>query len=196
MKNSSRVQIACRIRKPTTATPFSSTLPRHRANSTSPFKPTVKRSSVSPGGRSPSNGSNTKHCIFTTKQPSQVVLATPVPVTSKVITSSLVDEQDLQYFQSTILQDNSLQFTFDRVFNSERHKTETLYSSCLKRSVQSMFRGESACVLLFGTSLSGKTYTLKGTKSEKGLVVRAAEELFNIIQARSDANAEPHDDRR
>ena len=88
-----------------------------------------------------------------------------------------------------------MQFAFDRVFNSERHKTESLYSSCLKRSVQSMFRGESACVLLFGTSLSGKTYTLKGTKSEKGLVVRAVEELFNIIQARSDASAAAHEGR-
>ena len=190
MKNSSRVQIACRIRKPTTATPFSSTLPRTRQGSNSPFKPSVKRSSVSPGARSPSSGSSTKHCIFTTKQPSRVVLATPVPVTSKVLASSLVDEQDLEYFQSTILQENALQFSFDKVFNAERHKTEALYSSCLKRPVQSMFKGESACVLLFGTSLSGKTYTLKGTKSEKGLLVRAAEELFNIIQARSDAAQE------
>jgi hypothetical protein len=77
---------------------------------------------------------------------------------------------------------SSFTFNFDSVFN-ETHKQEKFYSSAIRPVVKSFVEGENACILLFGPTESGKTYTLKGkTGMERGILPRAVEDVFNIVK--------------
>ena len=73
-------------------------------------------------------------------------------------------------------------FTFDGVYN-ESHKQEKFYSSAIRPSIKSFVEGENVCILLFGPTEGGKTYSLKGkTGLERGILPRAVEDIFNIVK--------------
>lgn len=56
--------------------------------------------------------------------------------------------------------------------------------------MKSFVEGNNACILLFGATEGGKTYTLKGkTGLERGILPRAIEDIFNIVR-----NSEERDD--
>jgi len=77
---------------------------------------------------------------------------------------------------------SSFTFQFDSVFN-ESHKQEKFYSSVVRPAVRSFVEGENACILLFGPTEGGKTFTLKGkTGMERGILPRAVEDIFNIVR--------------
>ena len=66
---------------------------------------------------------------------------------------------------------------------NESHKQEKFYASSVRPIVKSFVEGESGCVLLFGPTEGGKTYTLKGkTGLERGILPRAVEDMFNIVR--------------
>jgi hypothetical protein len=68
------------------------------------------------------------------------------------------------------------------VFN-ESHKQEKFYTSVVRPVVKNFIEGENGCVLLFGPTEGGKTYTLKGkTGIERGILPRAIEDIFNIVR--------------
>jgi len=49
--------------------------------------------------------------------------------------------------------------------------------------VRNFIEGENGCVILFGPTESGKTYSLKGKAGiERGILPRAVEDIFNIIR--------------
>ena len=49
--------------------------------------------------------------------------------------------------------------------------------------IKNFIEGENACVLLFGPTEGGKTFTLKGkTGMERGILPRAVEDMFNIVR--------------
>ena len=49
--------------------------------------------------------------------------------------------------------------------------------------VKSFVEGENGCILLFGPTEGGKTYTMKGkTGLERGILPRAVEDMFNIVK--------------
>ena len=49
--------------------------------------------------------------------------------------------------------------------------------------MKSFIEGENACIVLFGPTDGGKTYSLKGkTGLERGLLPRAVEDVFNIVR--------------
>lgn len=49
--------------------------------------------------------------------------------------------------------------------------------------VKSFVEGENACIVLFGPTEGGKTYSLKGkTGIERGILPRAVEDIFNIVR--------------
>ena len=79
-------------------------------------------------------------------------------------------------------------FKFDSVFN-ESYKQEKFYASCIRPTVKSFVEGENACIVMFGPTDGGKTYTLKGkTGVERGILPRAIEDIFNIVRNSSDAD--------
>ena len=52
-----------------------------------------------------------------------------------------------------------------------------------------MLKGQNTCVLFFGPSDGGKSYTLRGgDKSDQGILDRAAEDLFNLIEISKQVN--------
>jgi hypothetical protein len=52
-----------------------------------------------------------------------------------------------------------------------------------------MLKGKNACVLFFGPSDGGKSFTLRGgDNSDKGILDRAAEDLFNLIELSKQVN--------
>ena len=91
-----------------------------------------------------------KYCVFTTPEESEVVIATPTPITGKLINSTLAGLSDVPYFCSTTLNKHFL-FKFDRVYN-EGDKQGTFYSNNVKELVQGAMIGQNATVVLFGAS--------------------------------------------
>lgn len=56
----------------------------------------------------------------------------------------------------------------------------------MKSIVHNFVEGVNGCVLMFGPSDCGKTYTLKGGQgSERGIVPRAIEEVLSFVNNRS-----------
>lgn len=50
-------------------------------------------------------------------------------------------------------------------------------------AVRSFVEGVNTCILLFGPTDGGKTFTLKGkTGVERGILPRTVEDIFNIIK--------------
>lgn len=83
----------------------------------------------------------------------------------------------------------SFTFNFDSVFN-ESYRQEKFYASVIRPTIQSFIEGENACILLFGPTEGGKTFTLKGkTGMDRGILPRAVEDMFNIVR-----NSEDKDD--
>ena len=49
--------------------------------------------------------------------------------------------------------------------------------------MSSAINGKNSCILLFGPSKGGKTYTLTGSKEENGLLERTVDDLLNLINS-------------
>jgi len=80
-------------------------------------------------------------------------------------------------------------FSFDRVFSPNAKQTE-VYQVVGKPIIESLMEGFNGCVLAYGQTSSGKTYTMQGDLDDeelKGLVPRLVTELFQKIEAASEA---------
>ncbi|XP_062543468.1 kinesin-like protein subito isoform X2 [Armigeres subalbatus] len=75
--------------------------------------------------------------------------------------------------------DNSTerQFTFSEIFDDTVSQAE-VYDRCIKPAMQNISGERGATFLTYGTSGSGKTYTLLGNHSNPGIVPRAIEQVF------------------
>ena len=83
-------------------------------------------------------------------------------------------------------------FDFDNVF-SESHKQDKFYSLSVKPIVQSFVEGENGCVLFFGPSHSGKTFSMHGKAGkQRGLVPRAVEDILSIVKNTYEHGADNH----
>ncbi len=70
-------------------------------------------------------------------------------------------------------------FEFDYVFN-EHSTQEDVYEE-VTLLIQSMVQGNNICIMSYGQTCTGKTYTIQGEENNKGIASRAAEELFDIF---------------
>ncbi|XP_039435460.2 kinesin-like protein subito isoform X2 [Culex pipiens pallens] len=75
--------------------------------------------------------------------------------------------------------DNSTerQYTFSDIFNDSVSQAQ-VYESCIRPSISNITGDRGATFLTYGTSGSGKTYTLLGTNNSPGIVPRAIEQVF------------------
>ena len=79
--------------------------------------------------------------MFTTKERSNIVVACENPVSGKLINDSLVDTQDLKYFNSALTgEPATFTFNFDAVSN-ESYKQEKFYIANLRPIVKSFVEG-------------------------------------------------------
>ena len=70
-------------------------------------------------------------------------------------------------------------FEFDYVFD-EQSRQEDIYEE-VSLLIQSMIHGNNICIMSYGQTCTGKTYTIQGKSNNKGIASRAVKELFEII---------------
>ncbi|PON38650.1 Kinesin-like protein [Parasponia andersonii] len=75
---------------------------------------------------------------------------------------------------------HSSKFEFDRIF-AEDCKTVEVYEARTKEIVAAAVRGFNGTVFAYGQTNSGKTYTMRGSAMELGVIPLAVRDLFNTI---------------
>lgn len=72
-------------------------------------------------------------------------------------------------------------FTFDKVFPEESSQ-EDIYLS-VSAHVKATVRGYNTTIFAYGSTGSGKSFTMTGASSAPGIIPRAISEIFSIIEA-------------
>ncbi|KAL7234919.1 hypothetical protein ACSBR1_018399 [Camellia fascicularis] len=80
---------------------------------------------------------------------------------------------------------NRKEFGFDKVFPQEATQEEVFVE--VEPILRSALHGHNVCMLAYGQTGTGKTFTMDGTNASPGLVLRALQELFR--QASLDSSA-------
>ncbi|XP_031273912.1 kinesin-like protein KIN-7O [Pistacia vera] len=86
---------------------------------------------------------------------------------------------------SIFIPNNPSKFEFDRIFG-EDCKTLDVYQARTKDIVAAAVHGFNGTVFAYGQTNSGKTYTMRGSSNEPGVIPLAVHDLFNIIQEKVD----------
>jgi kinesin family member 18/19 len=71
-------------------------------------------------------------------------------------------------------------YYFDRIFDN-RISTQHVYEKTCAHLVESVLKGFNATVFAYGTTGSGKTYTMTGTTSTPGIMYLIIEDMFRKI---------------
>ncbi|VAI32737.1 unnamed protein product [Triticum turgidum subsp. durum] len=79
----------------------------------------------------------------------------------------------------------STRFEFDRIFVEDCH-TADVYGARTKHIVDSAVQGFNGTVFAYGQTNSGKTYTMRGSANEPGIIPLAVHDLFRTIQQHMD----------
>ncbi|KOM25765.1 hypothetical protein LR48_Vigan187s000500 [Vigna angularis] len=76
---------------------------------------------------------------------------------------------------------NLSKFDFDQIFSGSCATAE-VYEARTKDIVEAAVRGFNGTVFAYGQTNSGKTYTMRGSKAEPGVIPLSVNDLFRIIQ--------------
>jgi len=71
-------------------------------------------------------------------------------------------------------------YFFDRIFKSN-NTTQDVYERTCSHLIDSVIKGYNACVFAYGTTGSGKTYTMTGTTETPGIMYLIIEDMFHQI---------------
>lgn len=81
------------------------------------------------------------------------------------------------------------QFIFDKVFD-EKINQEQVFNEVAKNAVEWVCEGYNSTIFTYGNTSSGKTFTMfgheNGKKELRGIIPRACETLFNIINGKEE----------
>ena len=80
-------------------------------------------------------------------------------------------------------------YFFDRIYN-QYVSTQQVYDGCIKHLIDSVIKGYNATVFAYGTTGSGKTYTMTGTQDTPGIMYLIVEDMFKKIGQVKDKNFE------
>lgn len=72
-------------------------------------------------------------------------------------------------------------YFFDRIFDHKANQ-EMVYKNTCSHLIESVVRGYNATVFAYGTTGSGKTYTMVGTQEQPGIMVLTLTDMFNYIK--------------
>ncbi|XP_028981859.1 uncharacterized protein LOC107036874 [Diachasma alloeum] len=87
-------------------------------------------------------------------------------------------------------------YSFDYCFDSsdpvaENYASqERIYSTLGESVLETIFRGYNSCLVAYGQSASGKTYTMMGTKDDPGLIPRICNGIFARVAGRNETSEE------
>ena len=76
-------------------------------------------------------------------------------------------------------------FNFDAII-SPITTNEILFENLFKDSLKSLLKGKNISIFTYGQSNSGKSFTLKGNKKNKGLISFSIDEIFNLFSNKND----------
>lgn len=82
-------------------------------------------------------------------------------------------------------------YGFDYCFDSSDPEAknyadqETIYKTLGQSILDAMFAGYNSCLVAYGQSASGKTYTMMGTKEDPGLIPRLCEGILSRVEQES-----------
>lgn len=80
-------------------------------------------------------------------------------------------------------------YYFDRIFPQDT-ETETVYRNTCEKLIDSVIQGYNGCVFAYGTTGSGKTYTMTGTSENPGIMYLIIKGMFDKIQNESEKKFE------
>lgn len=100
-------------------------------------------------------------------------------IDDKTVRISLPDATSLSRKGAPSADDKT--FAFDKVF-PEQASQEDLYQS-VSAHVKATVRGYNTTIFAYGSTGSGKSYTMTGTSCAPGIIPRAISEIFSIIEA-------------
>ncbi|XP_031255830.1 kinesin-like protein KIN-8B isoform X2 [Pistacia vera] len=72
-------------------------------------------------------------------------------------------------------------YSFDYAFSPDCTNLD-LYAQCISSVISGIVQGLNATVFAYGSTGSGKTYTMVGTKSDPGLMVLSLHRIFDLIK--------------
>ena len=140
-----------------------------------------------------SNGldSDSKYTMFTSKNPSNLLIVSNKPITGKAINENFITKNDLYDFSQSILKETSL-LEFDKVYN-EISSIDKIYNENIKDNITNLIHGKNSCIFFFGPIDSGKSYLLRGSadqkiNNEQGLLSRAIIDIFSLVDLSKQAN--------
>ena len=102
----------------------------------------------------------------------------------------VLDKVDLECMQEDRKPDilhrsREQRYFFDRIFN-QYVNTQDVYQRTCNQLIPSVIQGYNACVFAYGTTGSGKTFTMTGTVDSPGIMVLILKDLFKAIQVQTD----------
>lgn len=74
-----------------------------------------------------------------------------------------------------------LKMSFDRVFDSDATNYD-IFQYAMRPLISSVLNGYNCCAFVYGVTGAGKTYTMLGNESHRGVVYSTMEELFKQIE--------------
>ena len=78
-------------------------------------------------------------------------------------------------------------FFFDRIFDISVSQ-ETLFQNTIKELLPRIIEGFKVAAFAYGAKYSGKTYTMLGTKNNKGLMINAIFEILQLLKKKDNKN--------
>nr|XP_012220957.1 PREDICTED: kinesin-like protein KIF20B isoform X1 [Linepithema humile] len=112
---------------------------------------------------------------------SSTTLVTKLPMVDNNISSIK------QYRSSEIM---GKKFTFSQTFGPETTQLE-LFKQTVQQQMIEFLAGHNCTIMTYGTTNSGKSYTLQGTNTSPGLIPRALEFVFANITTRPNPSYKP-----
>jgi kinesin family protein C2/C3 len=110
-------------------------------------------------------------------------------ISSEIINNKLPDLIKINNDSILINENGNLKsFEFDYIFNKNSTQ-QNVYEEC-SLLIQSMFNGNNICIIAYGQTCTGKTYTIQGPDdfNNSGIVMRAAKEIFDLINNNNNNN--------
>ena len=96
----------------------------------------------------------------------------------------VINNDSISIFQENKPEKN---FEYDYIFDTKSSQKDVYEEVTLL--IQSMVQGNNICIIAYGQTCTGKTYTIQGPNSKNpGIVPRAAKELFLILNNFSKSN--------
>ena len=90
------------------------------------------------------------------------------------------NQQDIKITPHTIFIDKQ-NYIFDNIFN--KSSQENIYSTVVKDCVSLVCQGYNATIFTYGSTGTGKTYTMFGKKDHLGIIPRTCEDIFSILSS-------------